>query len=177
VDTLPSLAGLTGFQPAYLTRATLINITTGVGIDPNLAVVDHGTVLNRLTNDPRTDQPRLIGFDAAGTGRIYPTADQAYTLRLSYIPPFSSWTAGSGGTTALNIPDEHMQSILRWGGVYFLQGNEPENKIAAANNWRNYLDYVARIRGQGFGSMGKQIEFRQPRRGGMVKTIRDTLYH
>jgi hypothetical protein len=176
VDTLPSLSALTGFQASYLTRATLIGVT-GVGGDPNLAVVDYGTVLNLLTNEARIAQPRLIGFDGPTTGRIYPTTDIAYTLRLAYIPPFTAWTLGSGGTGTLNIPDEHLQQIIRWGATYFLQGNEPENKIAASNNWKNYLDYVARVRGQGIGTLGKQIEYRNPHPGRTVKTLTDTFYH
>lgn len=163
----------TGFRAAYLKRATLLGVpsATTSGDPPTLEVTSFGRVSDLLTNLPASGQPTLIGFDSPTTFTLYPTPNLAFTLGLLWAQPYTEGL----------IPDEIMQGILRWGGVYFLQANEPENQRAMASAWQNYLDFVKRFQAQGLGTLGKQVEQRIPRRGipsgGPRRVIYDNLYH
>lgn len=174
----PAAGTLTGFRTEYLLRAYLVGLTSGTSEgNPNLDITEFGDVMNRSLNRSIAGQPCLLAFDSISTGMVFPTPDKPYTLRLLWDPPFTSWVAGSGGSPVLNLPDEFMQQILRWGATYYLQGNEPENQKAQATNWQNYLDFVAKAKSMGVGTLGKQVEYRHRRGDGPRRIITDHLYH
>ncbi len=170
------------FRPEYLLRAYISDLTnaTSDGNPPGLSVTEFQTVYDKVINLGASSQPTEIGFSSMSSFGVYPIPFIAHTLSFQWDPPFTSWTAGSGGSTVLNLPDEYLRNILRWGGTYFAQGNEPEHAKTGAINWQNYLDFVNRLKGQGAGTLGKQIEYRVPLRGipgtRPRRTIIDNLY-
>ncbi|MCL2647811.1 MAG: hypothetical protein FWD61_12500 [Phycisphaerales bacterium] len=168
---LPSLSGLVGFSADRILRAYLLNPESGGGdggydqANSWLNVTDYYQIFaeqHRSDRIERPGQPRFIGFETATTGRVGPIPNANYMLRLIYSPPFTSWTPGSEDnitTITLNLPDDIMQMVIRWGAVSFLQVTEPENAFATVA-WKNYLDLVERIRSRGPGTGGSQVSFR-----------------
>jgi len=161
---LPSLSGLTGFTADRIIRAYLLNPEAG-GMEqrdtPWLDPTDYFQIVAEQQRNPRHGQPRVIGFETSTTGRVGPIPNADYTLRITYAPPFTSWAPGSSTSVTLNLPDDIMQLVIRWGAVSFLQVTEPENAFATVA-WRNYMELVERIRSRGPGTGGSQVVFRSP---------------
>jgi hypothetical protein len=150
-SVLPALP--TNFRPEKLLRVWIPS-------QGRLTRVDHGGIIDRQLDEGATGVPEYIGFDSFTSGEVYPTPDVAYSVKLQWVEPFTTWTAGGNDPgTALNIPDDYLRLVLMYGASSILQFNEPKNPEAKAK-WKEYLNFE-----EGFensGSLGAATTDRSP---------------
>jgi hypothetical protein len=161
---LPSLSSLAtaGFLPEQIVRVYIAS-------EGDLSVVPHETLLYEQEVNPRTDTPEWLAFTTATAGEVYPTPDTAYTLKVLWVPPLTSFTAGTASPDAvsLNIPDHHLRLALIYGATALLQHNEVEHAYATAS-WQKYL--VWRASHAGTGGMGAKTIRRSKEREARQQT-------
>ena len=95
---LPTLP--TGFRPEYIVNAYLDDSAGDIDYPDDLRLVTFAN-LRRLREDDNSEgQPRYIAFSSATAGQIYPTPSSAFTLKLRWNQPFTTWTDGQAFVTA-----------------------------------------------------------------------------
>lgn len=166
-DALPALP--TNFLPNRLRRAYLTgsNVVISAADDtPALQPVDYMQILKMRIMEAEEGQPTEIGFDSLTGGYVYPKPDENYTLKLQWLEPFTTWTAGTAdGTTlatVLNVKDQLLRQAIMTGGVYMLHKNMPNSKYAR-ESFAAYQRFLASVKDQGHGSLGGRVTYSRPR--------------
>lgn len=94
----------------------------------------------------------LAFLDNASDGLLWPTPGAAYTARLRFWQPFTTWTLGAedAGTlaTQLNLPDDVIMPILSDGAAAILKAPSPE-KAFGSQAWGRFLAYERQMMGAG----------------------------
>jgi hypothetical protein len=104
-----------------------------------------------------TGRPRALAFEAPAVAGVWPTPDAAYTLRLRWWEPFTSWAPGvddaTSATVTLNCRPDYLIQILPFGPTALLQHNDPQMAYAS-ESWKKYLAKELELKGAG--SLGAQ---------------------
>lgn len=132
------------------------------GEDRNLRLVDWPTLNGFAARDTPEGMPELLAFqDATSAGIVWPTPDAAYTAKLRWWLPFTSWTAGdsSSNATTLNLPDELLDVVIRLGAPAMVKFPSAE-KLFSSTLWQLYLAEEKRLAGAG--RLGEQEQIREP---------------
>jgi hypothetical protein len=116
-----------------------------------LILTDYEDV-NRLhaTYPGRSGVPTHLGFlDESGNGYLFPTPSEAATAKLRYALPFTTWTAGSGDDTSLNIPTDLIIPVLKYGAAANALGANKETRELSGHLRGLFEQYIAETRGLG----------------------------
>lgn len=135
-----------GFAPERLIAAYLS------GQAGALDLIGFDALTELQVETPTTGAPSALAFEDSSTVSVWPTPDAAYTLRLRWWVPFTTWTPGVDTATAdtihLNIRPDHLLKILPDGAPAMLQHNEKEMGYATAS-WARYVAERQKLRGAG----------------------------
>lgn len=134
----------TGFVPERILRAYIATYN-------DLTITTHETVLRLLKDNAiSAGTPTHLGFYSTTALEMYPTPDANYTLKVLWVPPFSSFTVGTGSPTGVtfNLPDEYLRVMWTYGAPAMLQHNEPEHAYAS-ESWKKYEEFRNRLVGAG----------------------------
>lgn len=118
-------------------------------------------VLERRRCEPdATGSPTRIGFTDTQTARIWPTADDDYTLNVLWWPPLTAFTAGDTDSNdiTINVPRDLAVTAVRTGGVAWLQNGSIENTPMTDRNRVQYEAHVNASRGRG--GLGEKLAVR-----------------
>jgi hypothetical protein len=132
------------------------------GEDRTLRLVDYPTINSYIARDDSEGMPELLAFiDASTAGTLWPTPDIAYTAKMRWWLPFTSWTAGDSGanSTSINLPDELLDCVIRFGAPALLKYPSAEQAFAS-EMWKMYLDEETRHKHAG--RLGAREQIRQP---------------
>lgn len=130
-----SFAAVSEFRPERLTQAYVVGFSGGVSIE------DWQTVYDLVVDQASAGVPTKLAFEDDDVCNVWPIPDIAYTMRFRFWRPFTTWTLGAepSGVT-LNLPDDVLMPILRYGAPAALQHSEPET-LYANESWKKYLDW------------------------------------
>lgn len=145
-----STTAISLFRPEYALRAW-------IAAQGELELTDHGELLERQIACDESGLPSLLAFTSTTAGEAYPTPDAAYTLSITWVEPFVTWTVGTG-TPTFNLPDEWLKEILTYGVPAAMQHNEVEH-LYASESWKKYLEFEKEC--TGFGGFGAKVLRRQ----------------
>jgi hypothetical protein len=164
-DVLPALPSR--FAPHRLRSAWLVstNVTIETA-DESAALqpVDFDQLHKMSILEAEEGQPTQIAFDSLTSGRVYPKPTENYTLKIRWLEPFTTWTAGDSGAAAtiLNVPEELLRQAIMTGGVYMLHKNMPNSKYAR-ESFAAYQRFLMSIKDKGYGSLGGRVTQSRPR--------------
>ncbi len=100
----------------------------------SLEVIPFNEFLTRQTRIPMTMQPTTLSFETWQTAQVYPTPDQAYTMKIRWNPMFTEWTPGATDATTVattvNVPLDLMRPTLVFGATSILQMSNTEQHYA-----------------------------------------------
>jgi len=94
--------------------------------------------------DTSTGQPTNIAFETATDALVWPTPNAVYSLKVAYAQPFTSWTAGSGDSTELNIPDRYVYRLC--GHAAELYGSGDPTEYTRSPDYRNLVAWAQGIK-------------------------------
>lgn len=81
----------------------------------------YDSVVRGYQGNTPTGRPQAIGFLTPSYGLFDKQTDAAYTLYITYSPPFTTWTAGTATTTTtIGVPDSYAREIIWWGARGYL---------------------------------------------------------
>lgn len=152
-------SAVTNFRAEYLFRAY-------IPAQGELQIIDHEDLLDLQVKQGESGLPTFIAFTSTNVGEVYPTPDAAYTAKLLWYEPFTTWTAGSAPSPdSFNVPDEWLKEILTYGVPAALQHNEVEH-LYASESWKKYLSFETELTGAG--GFGEKTLKRQTLRGTVI---------
>lgn len=125
--------------------------------------VDLDVIIEKRRCQPSvTGSPQLIGFDTPTSVWFWPTADADYTINFGWSPPLTPWTAGADNVDnlILNVPGYMAATVVRTGGVVWLQSGQIENVPLTNPKAAEYAAYVRSCKGKN--GMGSKIVTRRP---------------
>ena len=107
------------------------------------------SVYRRFQESTPLGRPQWVAFEGADRAVLYPQPDQTYTLRLHWYETFTSFTIGTGtpGSVTLNIPEQYVDGVLRWGAATALVYNDPDS-LYAQTGWQQYEALKQRVAAQ-----------------------------
>jgi hypothetical protein len=132
--------------PDRVLRVYLEAETSGVITQPTIRPYED--LLDAKADDSgSTGTPTMIVFRDGDTQFVWPLPDDAFTGTVVWAPPLTAsatWTVGGTDNTTLNatlnLPDDHLRTILMYGAVAILQHTEIEQKFTSAA-WQQYLEF------------------------------------
>jgi hypothetical protein len=114
-EALPAFP--TGFRPDRFLSAWLIDASS-VPVR-QLSLISQLELRERQYQHGISDSiPEYLAFLTNTTGELYPVPDQAYTLKLEWLPFFDSWTEGIAQTTAVLSGSGLASITVNHGGYY-----------------------------------------------------------
>lgn len=117
-------SGVAGLSPERIKKMWIAG-------EDEVRIADAREVDEKATTCPRSGPPTDIAFqdfnDLSNTV-AYPTPDDDYTIKIHWTPPLVTFTAGDvgAGATVINVPGDLAREVIRTGGVYYLQCNQPK---------------------------------------------------
>ena len=151
-----------GFSPDRLIRFWIPEETT-------LSIVPLDFIIEKQADDPQTGLPLYAAFDSRevnsdglheSAGSVWPTPNDDFTAYIQWVPPFTSFTAGTASPNSVifNIANDQFRQVLMTGAVGVLQRNDAEHKDLARKNWDEYVQYRTRMVGRN--GLGARISIR-----------------
>ena len=134
------------FRPSFFESARIGN--------NKVQRTDYQWVRRRLAAYPnKTGRPTHMGIEDISTStgiHIYPKADAAYTLSVTWHNAFTSWEPGTTTSTIndtqLNIPERYIHRALWEGSAAMLVYGEATNNPWPVTGWKRYLDYREEVK-------------------------------
>jgi hypothetical protein len=150
-----SFSSVTNFRPDRL-----IKMWYATDFESGIQVVEHLDVLALHDHHAAEGVPTHIGFADFTSGVLYPTPDAIYALAYTWTPPFTVYTPGQATTsTVLNIPDDLIYPVMRFGGVANVQQTMIELQGMVSAERKGYEEHVRRTIGT-MANLGAQTSIR-----------------
>jgi hypothetical protein len=133
-DSTNTFSGITNFGVGKFIEADISNRP--------VKLVHYRTVIRRFDNATPTGQPGMVGFSRDNLGQFDKQCDAAYSLDVTHWKQQTTFTVGTTAhaTTSLDIPDEWVQGVIRFGArAYLIMGAPGHKDWPAALNRFNLL--------------------------------------
>jgi hypothetical protein len=110
-------------------------------------VVNFDAIRDKSDGSTATGKPTMMAFETLenGTAYLWPTPDDAYTIKVVYSAPLVDVMIGN---PEINIRDEYVMPALWYGASAIVEHNHPSQAYQSAA-WRIFQDQIIRdIRGR-----------------------------
>ena len=94
-------------------------VSARIGTDV-VSKTNFNELLRRQDASTVTGKPRLLAFQSAALGHLFPTADAEYTMKVLFCPHIK-FKPGGDAITTLDFPDLFIRDVLLWGVGGFLK--------------------------------------------------------
>lgn len=131
---------ITDFRPERLQMAYVTANKEG------LMVYAASAMLRMQQQKPCTGTPKGIAWITDTSAELWPTPSTADTIRIIYSQPLIDVVNSSGGTT-INIPDEYLHDVLRFGATAATEHNDPD-ALYADKAFQRFEDFIQQIKGR-----------------------------
>ncbi len=139
-----------GFRPERI-----VDVWLTTEPDP-LAIVSYENIQRKATVDAGAATPTHLAFlDDTSAGLLWRTPHEDLTARMRWWVPFTSWTPGGSGSTTLNIPDDLIMPVLKYGAAAMALEANKETRALAGMLMEQFDAHI--LQNMGAGSLGEKI--------------------
>jgi hypothetical protein len=147
--TVPILADATSFDVSTWPDFRMERVVRAELVDEWQPVLlkSYATIAKQHRERTTTGAPQWFGWRTHDTGVLWPRADAGYTLRLTYAAPAIDVviTQSSSEDPEINIPEEYLFDVIRFGATAVLEHNDPDALFQSAA-WQKFEKHIEKVR-------------------------------